>query len=180
MEHRKNAVGTPCPPCESAPFLENRGQAAGPRGQAVPGGQGPAAACCAAKGQLWLCLGRYCLCPCVSGRGLAVLGTAGFPQLFARGPWHGCFLRFVCRRGAVLFIPGRKKAHAGKLVLAGRDAVPGAFLCPAVRGHAAGGFALPGAAACGAILGAVCRGQAHKIAPGQNDACIEQIQQQPV
>ena len=36
MEHRKNAVGTPCPPCESAPFLENRGQA-------VPGGQGPAA-----------------------------------------------------------------------------------------------------------------------------------------
>ena len=43
MEHRKNAVGTPCPPCESAPFLENRGQAAGPQGQAVPGGQGPAA-----------------------------------------------------------------------------------------------------------------------------------------
>ena len=43
MKHRKNAVGTPCPPCESAPFLENRGQAAGPQGQAVPGGQGPAA-----------------------------------------------------------------------------------------------------------------------------------------
>lgn len=135
MESNERMVGMPCPPCESAPFLENRGQAAGPQGPGCSRRAGPcSAACCAAKGHLWLCLGRYCLCPCVSGRGLAVLGTAGFPQLFARGPWHGCFLRFVCRRGAVLFISGRKKAHAGKLVLAGRDAVPGAFLCPAYGG----------------------------------------------
>ena len=43
MESNERMVGMPCPPCESVPFLENRGQAAGPQGQAVPGGQGPAA-----------------------------------------------------------------------------------------------------------------------------------------
>ena len=138
MEHRKMRWARRARPVKVRLFRK-QGRLPGRRAAAVPAGRAlQRRLLCRKRAAFGLALGRYCLCPCVSGRGLAVLGTAGFPQLFARGPWHGCFLRFVCRRGAVLFIPGRKKAHAGKLVLAGRDAVPGAFLCPAVRGHAAG------------------------------------------
>lgn len=36
MEQQKNAVGMPCPPCKSAPFLQKQGQPAGGQGPAAP------------------------------------------------------------------------------------------------------------------------------------------------
>ena len=40
MEHRKNAVGTPCPPCESAPFSAQAAQPPQPEAPRTPCGQG--------------------------------------------------------------------------------------------------------------------------------------------
>lgn len=40
MEHRKNAVGTPCPPCESVPFSAQAAQPPQPEAPRTPCGQG--------------------------------------------------------------------------------------------------------------------------------------------